>query len=75
MFDEPFRVKVFSPTGVDNCCHVFKQEIQEATSHVYSAPFPGSGEHTCMFSLNVFNYPSVELTGPVGITSHHSMVF
>lgn len=37
---------VFSLTGVDNFCHVFKQEIQEATSHVYSQPLLGTSEHT-----------------------------
>lgn len=39
------EISVFSLTGMDNCCHVFEQEIQEATSFVYCESFLGTGEH------------------------------
>lgn len=42
---DSFEICVFPLTGMDNCCHVSEQEIQEATSYVYCEPFVGTGEH------------------------------
>lgn len=38
--------QVFSVTGLDDCRHVFKQEIQETAPHVYSQPVLSTGKDT-----------------------------
>jgi len=59
---EQLKNESVSLTGVDNYGHVFKQEIQAATTHVHSQPFLGTGKHICTYSLNWFYYPLAELT-------------
>lgn len=51
--------QVFSLTGLDDCRHVFKQEIQETAPHVYSQPVLSTGKDTLWNNCITWNFLSV----------------